>query len=67
MREKVKVKKKFNEFSQKEQDNIVQNRNDIDGKEIISLILNLYKKFLPLLFIFLGFILLGATLIYYFY
>jgi len=67
MKEKVKIKKKFNDFSKREQENIIQNRNDIDGKEILTLIFSLYKKFLPLLFIFIGFILLGATLIYYFY
>jgi hypothetical protein len=67
MREKPKLNKKFSDFSKKEQENIQHNRNDFDNKDILILILALYKKFLPLLLIFIGFILLGAAGFYYLY
>ena len=67
MRKKPKLNKKFSDFTEKEKNNIRHNREDFDNKDIFILILSLYKKFLPLLLLFVGFILLGAAAFYYLY
>ena len=67
MEKKEKKKRDFKDFSKKEQENIVHNRNNLSNKEIVELVLGLYKKFLPLLLLFIGFVVLGAAAFYYLY
>lgn len=63
----MKKLKKYSEFTDKEKKNIEFNRETITNKEILFLIMNLYKKTVPLLCIFIVGVLVFAALFYFFY
>jgi len=63
----MKKLKKYGEFTEGEKKNIDFNRETITNKEIFFLTMNLYKKTIPLLCIFIVGVLAFAALFYYFY
>ncbi|WP_028857653.1 hypothetical protein [Psychrilyobacter atlanticus] len=63
----MKKLKKYSEFTDGEKKNIDFNRETITNKEIFFLVMNLYKKTVPLLFILIAGLLGMAALFYFFY
>lgn len=63
----MKKLKKYSEFTEGEKKNIDFNRETITNKEIFFLVMNLYKKTVPLLCIFIIGVLAFAALFYFFY
>lgn len=63
----MKKLKKYGEFNEGEKKNIDFNRETITNKEIFFLIMNLYKKIIPLMCVFIVGVLTFAALFYYFY
>ncbi|RUA09250.1 MAG: hypothetical protein DSY38_00855 [Fusobacteria bacterium] len=63
----MKKLKKYSDFTKREKENIDYNREHISNKEVLFLIMNLYKRIIPLLFMFLAGIMMFAALFYFFY
>ncbi|UUV17649.1 hypothetical protein NRK67_02100 [Fusobacteria bacterium ZRK30] len=63
----MKKLKKYSEFTDKEKKNIDFNRETITNKEIFFLVMNLYKKTVPLLCLLIAGIVGMAALFYFFY
>lgn len=63
----MKKLKKYSEFTDKEKKNIDFNRETITNKEIFLLVMNLYKKTVPLLCLLIAGIVGMAALFYFFY